>query len=253
MRWLDRCREWVARYDPVRPDMLEGEFHHYGFMRSLSEALPANAIVVADTGGNVIMMGHCFRSKRGQRIFASNGNSAMGTGFCGAIGAWFAEPTRPIICIIGDGGMGLNSQEMQTVVHYGVKLKIFVLQNYCLGNTRAWQVVNKRAQIGCGPDGYSSPNFCALAKAYGIAGMTVDNWRTFAFSLAYILEHDEALLVEVIDPYRCNYEPRVSKFDLPIEEMFPPLPGEEFWDNMIIPPVEGWNERRLRDTEMPDV
>ena len=232
--------------------MLDG-FHHYGFMRRLSGALPDNAIVVADTGGNVIMMGHCFRSKRGQRIYASNGNSAMGTGFCGAIGAWFAEPARPVICIIGDGGMSLNIQELQTVVHYGVKLKIFVLQNYCLGNTKAWQVVNKRAQIGCGPDGYSSPNFVALARAYGIEAMSLGEWSRFDYVIAQALSADHAVLVEVVDPYRCNYEPRVSKFDLPIEEMFPPLSGEEFLGNMLIPPVDGWNERRLRDTEMPDV
>lgn len=235
--WLKRCREWVRRYDPVRPAML-AEWHHYGFMRRLSEALPANAIVTYDTGGNAIMMGHCFRSKRGQRIFSSNGNTPMGFSMCGAIGAWFAQPERPIICIIGDGGMQLNIQELQTIRHYEIPVKVFVINNKVLGNTKAWQVVNKRAQIACGPDGYSTPDFCEVAEGYRIPAFAY----YYYFDVQPLLDMNGPVVLDVIDDDRCTYEPRISRFDIPIEDAFPYLPREEFRANMVIEPIEGWEK-----------
>lgn len=244
MRWLEQCREWVKTYDPVRPEYLTEDVHHYGFMRRLSEKLPANAIVVSDTGGNVIMMGHCFRSKEGQRIFTSNGNTPMGFALCGAIGAWFAEPKRPVICIIGDGGMQLNIQELQTIKHYQIPLKVFIINNRILGNTKSYQRVNGKAEIACGPDGYSAPNFSAIANAYGLFAAHIDLHVGWPGVIDLVLQHKEAVICDVIHDDYCTYEPRMSRWDQPIEEMHPSLPRKEFLANMITPPWEGWEKRR---------
>ena len=240
--WLSQCREWVTRYDPVRPEMLD--FHHYPFMRRLSEHLPDNAIIVSDTGGNVIMMGHCFQSKTGQRIFTSNGNTPMGFAMCGAIGAWFAEPTRPIICIIGDGGFQLNSQEMQTIKHYDIQVKVFIINNGILGNTKSYQRVNGKVELACGPDGYSAPNFCAIASAYGIKNYSLGEWERFDYVVANTLAADCAVICDVVHYDYCTYEPRMSRWDSAINEMYPPLPEAEFLANCINPPLEGWEKRK---------
>ncbi len=243
MNWLSQCREWVRKYDPVRPDMLAGELHHYGFMRRLSELLPANAIIVSDTGGNVIMMGHCFQSKAGQRIFSSSGNSPMGFSLCGSIGAWFADPSRPIVCICGDGGFQLNAQEQQTVKHYGVKIKVFIINNMQLGNTAAYQIQNGKKPLACGPDGYSAPDFCKIATAYGIRTeriITVDDYAL----IDSIMAADEPVICDVQHPYFCDYKPRMSVWSGGVEEMFPPLPEEELLGNMNIPLLDGWQDRR---------
>lgn len=241
--WLARCREWVDQYDPVEPEMLAEPFHHYGFMFALSEELPSNAIIVSDTGGNVIMMGHCFRSKAGQRIFSSNGNTPMGFALAGAMGAWFAEPSRPVICIIGDGGMQLNIQELQTIQHYKVPLKIFVINNHILGNTKSYQRVNKKAELACGPDGYSAPDFVRVANAYGIPAYSIGDWDHFHY-VEESLAMKCATLVDVVHHDFCDYAPRLSRWDAGIEEMHPPLPEEEFLKNMIVQPLEGWEKRR---------
>lgn len=224
--WLSKCREWVWKYDPVKPEHLS-EWHHYGFMCRLSQKIPSNAIVTFDTGGNAIMMGHCFQSKTGQRIFSSNGNTPMGFSLCGAIGAWFAEPTRPIICIIGDGGMSLNIQELQTIVHYGANVKVFVLNNHILGNTKAYQRVNKKPEVACGPDGYSAPNFCAIGKAYGIETLSLGEWDRFDYVVGAALARKGPVIVDVVHHDFCTYEPRISSFDIPIHDMEPRLSREE--------------------------
>lgn len=252
MQWLEQCREWVRKYDPVRPEMLIGKLHHYGAFRRISEMLPSNAIVIYDTGGNAIMMGHCFQSKTGQRIFSSNGNSAMGTAMCAAIGAWFAEPDRPVICMIGDGGMQLNLQELQTIKHYGVKIKVIIENNFSLGNTRVYQIQNGKKALACGPDGYSCPDFTAIAQAYGLHGVTIDTWAQFDAAMKNIMESDEAVICDIQHPYFCDYQPRMSIWQGGIEEAFPPLPQHEFASIMIVSPVDGWQERRKQYKEISD-
>ena len=241
--WMQRCQEWLGQYDPVFAHYGDGVFHHYEFMRRFSEDLPSSALITYDTGGNAIMMGHCFRSKAGQRIFSSNGNTPMGFSMAGAMGAWFAQPERPIICIIGDGGMQLNIQELQTIRHYNIPLKIFVINNHILGNTKSYQRVNKKAELACGPDGYSAPDFIRIANAYGIPGMSIGDWEHFHY-VADALAFDGPVVVDVVHHDFCDYAPRLSRWDAGIEEMYPPLPEEEFLDNMLIKPLEGWEKRR---------
>mgnify|MGYP001561617133 CR=1 FL=1 len=237
--WLQKCIAWRVKYDPVKPEHLS-EWHHYGVMRRLSEQIPSNAIVTYDTGGNAIMMGHCFRSKRGQRIFSSNGNSPMGSAMCLAIGAWFADPARPIICIIGDGGMQLNIQELQTIKHYGIPVKVFVFNNKVLGNTLSYIRVNKKAVVACDEtSGYSSPDFVKVAEAYGINAVSRDYWGAFDM-VKWALGLASPVVVDLIDEDRCQYEPRISRFDIPIEDAYPFLPRDEFRKNMYIEPHAGW-------------
>lgn len=225
--WLNRCKEWAVKYDPVRPEMLR-DFHHYGFVRRLSERLPSNAIVVSDTGGNVIMMGHCFKSKWGQRLFTSNGNTAMGFGFCGALGAWFAAPDRPVICIIGDGGFNMNIQEIQTMVNYGCNVKTFILNNHCYGNTKLWQKSNNKALIACGPDGYNPPDFVKIADAYGALSGTLDDYDQIDAAIAI----PSSVILDVVHHDFYDYYPRISRFDQELHDQDPPLPRVEIEENM---------------------
>lgn len=242
VQWLATCRRWLDQYDPVQPRMLT-DWHHYGFMRMLSQAIPADAIVAYDTGGNAIMMGHCFQSKAGQRIFSSNGNTPMGGALCYAIGAWFAEPGRPIVCIIGDGGMQLNIQELQTIKHYGIPLKVFIINNFVLGNTKSYQLVNGKNVIACDKDsGYSVPDFCKVATAYGLRSAVIDSWFQCAKLVYGVMESAVAEIVDVRDRDRCQYEPRISRWDTPIEDAYPYLPRSEFRSNMNIEPMKGWEQ-----------
>ena len=256
MNWLSQCREWVRKYDPVTREHLDSPtLHHYSFMRRLSERLPDNAIIVSDTGGNVIQMGHCFQSKTGQRIFTSNGNTPMGFAMCGAIGAWFAQPERPIICIIGDGGFQLDIQELQTIKHYKVPVKIFVINNLCLGNTAGFQIQNGKKPLACGPDGYSAPDFCKIADAYGLERYRISGRDDADHIIGHVLAFDdEAVVCDVLHPYFCDYKPRMQLWDADTTEMFPPLPPDEYAANMVaVQPLDGWQERQKRYKEVKDV
>jgi acetolactate synthase-1/2/3 large subunit len=230
-KWLWKCQEWTDKYDPVKSEHFE-EFHHYGFMRKVSEYIPDNAIITFDTGGSAIMMGHAFRPKKGQRIFSSNGNSPMGFAMCGAMGAWFADKTRPIVCFIGDGGFNMNLQELQTIVNYGINIKIFILNNHCYGNTKLFQRYNYGSRFyACGPDGYNPPDFWAIVKAYGIKWGHIDCWNKFDM-VGPLMDRKETWIVDVVHHDFYEYLPRISRFDQDLCDQDPPLPRDEWEANL---------------------
>lgn len=243
--WMAKAATWRWAYDPVRPEFFrEPAVHPYAFCRALSELMPANAIIVSDCGGNLVTMNHAFETKRGQRYFSNNGNSPMGFSFAAAIGAWFADPSRPVVAIIGDGGMNMNIQELQTLKNYGVAVKTFILNNHIYGITKAFQETNFDGRCeACGPKGYAPPNFLAVADAYGVHTMHVHRQSTVARVnqvIAEVLARESAVICDVDIDEHHTYEPRIVGWDTPIEDMSPRLSREEFMANMLVEPLDGW-------------
>lgn len=226
--WTMKCLSWRDKYDPVAPHVQKPfePLDPYLFVRELSRQAPENAIIVSDCGGNWIITAHAFETKQGQRLFTNNGNSPMGFSFCGSIGAWFADPSRPVICIIGDGGFQMNVQELQTLVHYGANVKVFIIQNGIYGITKQYQAVNFHGrEIACGPDGYSVSDFGKVALAYGVTPITAVNGDIEGSILA-ALAYQGALLVDVRCPDFHDYSPKVTGWSTPIHKMSPAVEEE---------------------------
>ena len=70
-----------------------------------------------------------FEIKKKQRLFTSSGLAAMGFGIPGAIGSYYGNPNKKLVCIIGDGGAMFNLQDLQTIVSYNIPVKIFLINN----------------------------------------------------------------------------------------------------------------------------
>lgn len=241
--WWNRAVEWRDRYDPVLPEMSKpGPVHFYAFARELSRQAPANAVIAYDCGGNAVVMNHAFRTKRGQTYFSNHGNSPMGFSLCGAVGAWFADPSRPVICVIGDGGMQLNIQELQTIKNYGVNVKVFILDNGIYGITQAFQATHYpgRNPEASGPPHYSTPDFVEVAHGYKIEAFRVTGNEAIEGGIQSALSSPEACVCVVSSPGFHEYWPALKGWAAPIEDMEPLLPRDEFRANMIIDPLPGW-------------
>lgn len=249
-QWVTQVKLWRERYDPVRPEFWSQEaIHPYAFARQLSEMLPANAVIVSDCGGNVVTMNHTFQTKRGQRYFSSNGNSPMGFALAGAIGAWYADPSRPVVCVIGDGGLSINIQELQTLAHYHISVKVFVLDNGCYGITRQYQQTNFAGRcLASGPDGYSAPSFDHVAEAFGVMNFKLTKTVQFDVVIDTALRKVDGPCVCIV---KCDgfatYEPRLVGWATPIEDLDPKLPRDELRKNLIgVEPLSGWETGEYR-------
>lgn len=258
--WNNKVFEWREKYDPVKPEHFEGTFdkvNPYAFCRILSERLKPNDIIVADCGGNIVAMNHAFKTKRGQNYFTNNGNSPMGFSMCGAIGAWFArhgegspyknlpkDVRGNVICITGDGGMTMNSQELATLKNYGINIKVFIINNHIYGITKAFQEVNFEGRSeACGPKGYNPPNFKKVTEAYGLCSSGIQNNSRSVIEMMIdaVLEVDDTAIICDVDCHEYHtYEPKITGWNTPIEDMYPLLDRSEFKENMIIEPLAGW-------------
>ena len=241
--WMAQVRAWKEQYDPVRPEFFEHQerVHPYAFMRVLSQKMGPSDILVGDCGGNIVVSNHSFETKYGQRNLTNNGNSPMGFSFAGAMGAWFADPNRRVVCTIGDGGFNMNLQELQTFLNYGVKVKTFILNNHIYGITKAFQETNFQGRAeACGPVGYNPPDFLKIVEAYGIKTMQIDDQNNMADQIDQVFNSDEAVVCDVNMHEFHTYQPRIFGWKTPIEDMYPYLSREEFQSNMFIEPLAEW-------------
>jgi acetolactate synthase-1/2/3 large subunit len=252
--WLELTKRWRDTYDPVLPEYYDTkEFvNPYVFMRILSEVLEPGDIIVTDCGGNAVVTYQAFETKYGQRLVSSNGNSPMGFSFAGAMGAACLpedtkladgyKPFNRVICIIGDGGFNMNIQELRTVKNYGLnKLKTFILNNHSYGIGLQYQETNFDSRfIGTGPDGYNPPDFMPIVEAYGIATGKIYNQKDLRGKISAIINYPEAAVCDVDCGMFAKYEPRIFGWKTPIEDMYPYIDRQEFRNNMIIKPMDGW-------------
>lgn len=162
-------------------------------VRKVSEAAHNDAILVTDVGQNQMMGVRYFKYKRTRSVVTSGGLGTMGYGLPAAIGATVGAPGRTVCFFTGDGGLQMTIQELGTIMQEDLNVKIIVLNNNFLGMVRQWQELffNKRYSATI----MKNPDFVSIAKAYGIAGRTVDTREELDDAIKEMFEHTGAYLL----------------------------------------------------------
>jgi acetolactate synthase-1/2/3 large subunit len=174
----DAASPWVAKIDvwkknhPLRYNEGDG-LHPQFIIQQLSDLLGGEGVIVSEVGQNQMWAAqyYCFRHPR--QWLSSGGLGTMGYGFPAAIGAHFARPGEQVFDIAGDGSFQMNIQELGTVAHYNIPVRIAILNNMYLGMVRQWQELfyDRRYSYTELP----SVDFVKIAHAYGIDGMRVES------------------------------------------------------------------------------
>lgn len=166
----------------------------------------------------------------------------MGHDLPAAIGAAFARGGKRVICLAGDGSIQFNIQELQTLVHYELPVKIFVLNNDGYLSIRTTQSTFFKNMVGESPaSGVSFPDVVRVACAYKVPAMRIETSDQFG-RITQILDSPGPALCEVmLDPVQ-EFEPRLKSRQLPngtivspaLEDMYPFLDPEELRANLLI-------------------
>lgn len=237
--WLTMCQNWATKY-PVVMEKYYNEKNHvnaYVFIKELSEQLDSKAVIIPDDGGHLTWTMQAFEVKKGQQLFSAYGNSPMGYAFPAAIGASIAMKKKEVICIDGDGSLQMNIQELQTVVHEKLPIKLFVLNNEGYGIIKQFQDLYLEGHHEATGKGYSHPDFIKVAKAYGIPAIQIKNHSEMKKKIREALDTKGPVLIDVhINPNQ-KLNPKLE-FGKPIEDISPLLSRKEFYKNMIIKPLE---------------
>ena len=135
--WLAQVGEWRAQMP--KPYGVSDYIKPQAVVELLSELTQGDATLVTGVGQHQMWAAQYYRFQRPRQWVSSGGLGTMGFGLPAAIGAWFADPTRPVVLIDGDGSFQMNLQELGTVVANRIPLKMFVLNNSFLGMVRQWE------------------------------------------------------------------------------------------------------------------
>jgi acetolactate synthase-1/2/3 large subunit len=126
----------------------------------------------------------------------SGGHGAMGFDLPAAIGAQLACPEAKVLCFVGDGSLQMNIQELATLAEYRLPVKVIVLDNRRLGLVSQFQKINWQSDPACGNKW--NPDFAAIGRAYGIAGITVKTVAEAAPKLRQALSDEGPAVIHCI-------------------------------------------------------
>ena len=167
-------------------------------IKQFTAALSIDAVVTIDSGnfGGWVQRFHRVRRFRG---FIGPANGTMGYAIPAALAVKLAEPKRPVIAWVGDGGFLMSGHELATAVQYGANIVVLVVSNGIYGTIRMHQA---RAYPGRYPGTeLSNPDFAAFARSFGAHGETVERTEQFLPALERALKAGKPAVLELkLDP-----------------------------------------------------
>ncbi len=247
--WLEICKNYRKNYPTIEPfrQVVQGCVDSYNFFDILSSDKP-DLVYVFGNGTACVSSYQSLRLYKNQKVVVNSGCASMGYDLPAAIGACFANGKGNTICVTGEGSLQMNIQELQTIIHHRLPIKIFVLNNAGYISIRNTQNnFFKGHKVGSDKDsGVSFPDIVKLAEVYGFEACRIENQLNLKRELEKILSKPSAVVCEIMLSPTEKMEPKLSSeikpdgkmISKPLEDMFPFLPREEFYKNMIVRPVE---------------
>ena len=226
----------------------------------MSSRLKEGQITVVGNGSACVVGGHAWIVKPGQRFITNSAVAAMGYDLPAAIGAWAASREsrchsqgcvpegEDLILLTGDGSIQMNLQELQTIIHHRMNIKIFLINNGGYHSIRQTQKnFFGEPLVGIGVDSrdLSFPDMGKLAAAYGYPYIAAYHNSQLEEAVRKALAMEGPVICEAFVSMDQNFEPKSSAKRLPdgtmvsppLEDLSPFLPEEEMDANMIIPRI----------------
>ncbi|MBE7087067.1 MAG: thiamine pyrophosphate-binding protein [Clostridiales bacterium] len=243
--WVKHCREVDKKYPATLKEYYEksSPINPYVFMKELGEVLPENQYVVSGNGSACVCSFQAMEIKNGQRLFTNSGCASMGYGVPAAVGCAVAlENKKSVVCLDGDGSIQMNIQELQTIRHNNLNVKLFWLNNDGYHSIRQTQTnLFKGNFCGINKDsGISFPEAEKIAYAYGIKFFRIDSVEGIKEKISEVLNSDGPVICEVVLDKTQFFAPKLSSKVYPdgkivspsLEDMFPFLSEDELKESM---------------------
>ncbi len=202
------------------------------FIKNLTQKTKGKTCIVVDGGGTALYAG--FQSSiinKDNRIICSSAISSMGTGLAETIGAYKSKKFKNIICVIGDGSFLMNCQDLQTIFHEKINVKIIIVNNngYLAIRHTQKEFLNKRYRGTMPPNDISFPDFKKLSNSFKIKYKKIASLNESKKFLNNITKNKEPMIIDLIvdedQPtlFKQGYKQNSDKTFSPMElsEMFP--------------------------------
>ena len=249
--WMSRCILWKQKYPVILPEYREPQepVNTYALVDVLSDLLTEKDVLVPGSSGSCSEITlQAFRARCGQRILNTPGLGSMGFGLPASMGACLASGKKRTTCLIGDGGLQHNIQELETLKRLNIPVKLFVLNNNGYASIRNThnRLFDGRL-VCCDPSsGLTLPDTCRVASAYGLPAVRISGQKNLKEDIRRILEMAGPVVCEVVIEPGLQTAPKASSIvkpdgsiqSKPLEDLWPFLERDEFLANMIIKPLD---------------
>lgn len=251
--WNSKTKEWQKKYPTVLAEYWKEKkyVNAYCFIDTLSKYVTSHDILTLADATASICTYQALQFPQGIRILTNSGSAPMGYGLPAAIGACFSHNKKNTICLEGDGSMQLNIQELQTIIHHKLPIKIFYLNNDGYTSIKLTQnsLFEGRIVASDKKSGVSFPNIIKIARAYGIQTERITHHTGMDKKIKKVLSAKGPIICEVMLSPGMQFLPKASSKKLPdgtfisrpLEDMYPFLPPEELQANLFIKP---WPEKK---------
>ena len=243
--WINFCKYLKDKYPPVSEAerVANNPIEPYYFIDELIKLFKEDELVVCGNGTAFLLPFQVGKVKKEQRYIWNSGDASMGYDLPASIGACIANNKQRTICLAGDGSIMMNLQELQTIKHYNLPIKLFVLNN---GGYISIQQTQKNFFDGrftaCSLNsGVSLPDFVKIGNAFGIKTFKIDAIDNLKSNIINVLNVEGPVLCEITLSPGYIFSPKLSARKLDdgtmispsLEDMFPFLDRNEYKENMI--------------------
>ena len=205
--WLEQIQQWKKEY-PLTYGSSGEKMKPQAVIEAIYRYTRGEAVVTTDVGQHQMWVAQFYRFKYPGTLISSGGLGTMGFGLPAAVGAQIGLPDRLVMLITGDGSVQMNIQELATVVEQKLPIKIFIMNNNCLGLVRQLQEFYCDRRYIATEFGFV-PDFARLAGAYGIAGYNIESLGQLEEMLPEIISGPGAAIVNCIVDASENVSPMV--------------------------------------------
>jgi len=223
--WLSKIEAWDKKH-PLMMKKKSGSqsLNPQDIFAYINEEIKEDLIVATDVGQHQMWTTQFVHLSEKRQLLTSGGLGTMGYGFPAALGAKIGNPEKTVICISGDGGMQMNSQEFATAVIEKIPVIVCVFNNHVLGMVRQWQqlfygkryamvdLMQKGGTASSKEEPVYTPDFIKLSESYGAKGLRIEKKEDIApafaaarketevpFLLEFIIDSDD-LVVPMVKP-----------------------------------------------------
>ena len=247
-KWIEATEKFKEKLRHLENFKLTEKVDLYSLSNTLSKEMSDDSILITDSGFIEVILPTNINFSPSRRAIHPVSQGAMGFAIPAIIGAYDkGNPDREIICVVGDGTIMMNLQELQTIKHHNIPAKIIVVNNniYSIIRRRQKELFRKRT-IGTGiEDGLSVPNFQRVADTFGLQYTRVDSENELEKKISKFLSQKGSGICEILGRLDQEYieisHTRASNGKFvrrPLEDQWPFIDRDLFNELMIVEAID---------------
>ncbi len=246
--WNKIAKKWkknLKKFDPNEYD--KGKIGLYQLSKTVSNLLSNNSIFICDSGFIDVIMPNNIEFKKNQKCLHPVSQGSMGYAIPAILGAHVADRNKDILCVVGDGSLMMNLQELQTIKNYKSNPKIIVINNNMYGIIRRRQkeLFRDRTVGTDATNGVTGTNIKQIAKCFDFKYFKINKTQELKNKLKNILKYKGPVICEIMaildqDYIEIGYAKNSKGIIVrrPLEDQKPFIKREIFLKEMIIKPID---------------